>query len=134
MREVAGFQKIGSFLATGPGNIGGRKNGAVVTDFDGGVFVFDGEDESGGVGAFFDGTAPVVVFVSGDGAEIVARLCLIARADEDRTGPASIGYSHAPISTRLAAQAANSPTVSPKCRRSQQVWRIVLMGQSIGRF
>jgi hypothetical protein len=52
----------------------------------------------------------------------------------DGTGPASIGYSHALTSTRLAAQAANSPTVSPKCRRSQQVWRIVLMGKSIGRF
>jgi len=43
-------------------------------------------------------------------------------------------YSQVHTSTRLAAQAASSPTVSPKCRRSLEVWRIVLMGKSIGRF
>src|ERR1700677_3022996 len=48
------------------------------------------------------------------------------------TSPASIGYSQALTSIRLAAQAANKPTVSPKCRRSQQVWRIVLMGKASG--
>jgi hypothetical protein len=43
-------------------------------------------------------------------------------------------YSQTHTSARLAAQAAKSPTDSPKCRRSQEDWRIVLMGKSIGRF
>jgi len=43
-------------------------------------------------------------------------------------------YSHAHTSIRLAAQAASSATVSPKCRLSQEVWRVVLMGKNIGRF
>jgi len=52
----------------------------------------------------------------------------------DGTGPASIRYSQAHTSIKLATQAAASATVNPKWRRSQEVWRIVLMGQSIGRF
>jgi hypothetical protein len=52
----------------------------------------------------------------------------------DGTGAASIGYSQAHTNARLAAQAVSSATVNPKCRRSQEVWRIVLMGKSIGRF
>jgi hypothetical protein len=51
----------------------------------------------------------------------------------EKAGPRE-AYSQAHTSARLAAQAANSPTVSPKCRRSLEVWRIVLMGKSIGRF
>jgi hypothetical protein len=43
---------------------------------------------------------------------------------------ASIAYNQVHTSTRLAAQAAKRATESATCRRSQEVWSIVLMAKT----
>ena len=73
LRQVAHLQQFRRLPAAGPGKIARRQNGTVRPDFDDRVAIADAQHESGNVTPFFNGVAPILVFIGVEPTEIVAQ-------------------------------------------------------------